>query len=1109
MRPEHGLAGRLSQRFLHSALTPLLAIIGLLLGLAAIGVTHKEEEPQIEVTFVDVFIPFPGASPEQVEQLVTTPAEQVISALPAIDTLYSFSQPGGALLIVAFEVGTPRQQALVELHNQLLANRDWLPPGMGVGEPLLKARRIDDVPVLALTLWSRDSRFSGQDLTTIAHGLETEIKQLAGTSGVATLGSQPLTVRVSVDPARLNGYGLDWPQLRQALAAAGASSDPHSLIQNNEAISVRTGAFLQSAEEVAELVVASHQGKPVYLADVAEVRLVADEPRATAWHQVKGQVVPAVTLVVAKQPGVNAASLTAQIHERLAATRHLLIPAGVELTISRDYGASAAAKANTLVMKLAFATSAVVLLVWLAMGWRAALVVGATIAVTLGLTLFASWAWGFTLNRISLFALIFAIGILVDDAIVVVENIHRRGLAGGDAQVAGAVDEVGGPTILATFTVIAALLPMAFVSGLMGPYMSPIPLNASTGMLISLAVAFVITPYLAVRWLRHDAVASSASAAVAEPEPELETSTVLAADTGDRPSHIGELFEHDAQPFDWRQLGARIDGWLARSGELLALFIHHPKAWHHRRYLAGGIVAALLLSLLLPLSGLVVLKMLPFDDKSELQLLVDLPEGATLEHTQQLLMAMADKIAQEVPEVAHQQLYAGASGPITFNGLVRHYYLRSGAQLGDIQLNLLPRGERERSSHEIARSLRPLLAELAAARGAVVKVVEVPPGPPVWAPIVAEIYGPSADHRQQAATQLQQLMLATPGLVDVDIDLPAAQSEWQISVDRGRAARLGIAEAEVVATISQALGGVDVAYLQPQGQKYPLPIRLRVPNAAQVDLDGILSLRLHAANGARVPLDELVEVKRGTIAAPIVHKNMRPLVMVTADMAGDNDSPLYGMFAVAGALKEAGHHWPQSLIAQPDGIDGVALHWAGEWQITYETFRDMGIAYAAGILLIYLLVVAQFRSYGVPLVIMAPIPLTLIGVMPGHALLGAEFTATSMIGMIALAGIIVRNSILLVDFINQQRAAGVELTQALQQSVAVRTRPILLTALAAMLGALFILNDPIFSGLAISLLFGIAVSTALTLLVIPLLYWRYLRWQQGRKLTQPLAKEPE
>lgn len=1093
MHPELGLAGRLARRFLTSAITPLLAVVGLLLGLAAVGITPKEEEPQIEVTFADIYIPFPGATPAQVEQLVTTPAEQVISALSDIDTLYSFSQPGGALLIVAFEVGTPRQQALVELHNQLLANRDWLPQGIGVGAPLIKPRRIDDVPVLALTLWSKETRFSGQELTTIAHGLETELKQIAGTNAVTTLGGHNLTVRVTIDPARLNAFDVDWPQLVSALTAAGLAHEPVGLTQRNEQIAVRVGGFLQSGDEVGELVVASHDGTPVYLADVADIRLMADEPQASVWHQVGSQVVPAVTLTVAKQPGVNAATLTSTIGARLEATRHILIPDGVELTVSRDYGESAAAKADTLVLKLCFATAAVVLLVWLAMGWRAAAVVGATIAITLALTLFASWAWGFTLNRISLFALIFAIGILVDDAIVVVENIHRHGL-GDDWQlrVPGAVDEVGGPTILATFTVIAALLPMAFVSGLMGPYMSPIPINASTGMLISLAVAFVITPWLAVRWLpRHQPHGAGVLATPVNEEP-----LALQDDGDEQPDH-DILFSRPERERPLAPQPPLLDLWLARSGELLVPFIRHHNRRANRRWLGIGVAIAITLSLLLPVAGLVVLKMLPFDDKSELQLLVDLPEGTPLEQTQRLLFAMADKIAAEVPEVAHQQIYAGLSGPITFNGLVRHYELRRSANLGDLQINLLSKGERERSSHELALAIRPLVAELAAAAGAVVKVVEVPPGPPVWAPIVAEVYGPSADHRQQAAEQLRQLMLTTPGLVDVDIDLPAAQTQWQVTVDRARAARLGISEQAIVQTVHGALAGQDVTWLHPHGQKYPLPVRLKVSNAAQVDLDGILSLRLTAANGARVALEELVQVERGTIATPIVHKNMRPLVMVTADMAGDNDSPLYGMFSVLGRLAETGSQWPQQLVDQPSGIDGVAVLWSGEWQITYETFRDMGIAYGAGMLLIYLLVVAWFRSYLVPLVIMAPIPLTIIGVMPGHALFGAQFTATSMIGMIALAGIIVRNSILLVDVINDQLRAGVALMDAVVGSVVLRARPILLTALAAMLGALFILSDPIFNGLAISLLFGIAVSTVLTLVVIPVLYYLLLCWQQG------------
>ena len=1073
-----GIAGRLAQHFLHSPLTPLLAIVGLLLGLAAIWITPQEEEPQIEVTFADIFIPFPGASPQEVEQLVTTPAEQVISELSDIDTLYSFSQPGGAVLIVAFEVGKPRQQALVDLYNQLMSNRDWLPRNLGVGEPLIKPRAIDDVPVLALTLWSQRAELTAEQLTQVAHGLESELKRVPGTRQIQTLGRHDSLVNVTLDPVRLNAFGIDWPTVSQVIQAANQQQMPLSLTQENRQVTLQVGEFLTSAREVGELLIASHEGKPVYLADVADIRDGAAQPSANVWMSQHGAIHPAVTLTIAKQPGVNAVALNQALQARIAQVKNILIPDGVELTVSRDYGQTAHEKANTLIGKLIFATAAVVLLVWFSMGWREALVVGAAILLTLALTLFASWLWGFTLNRISLFALIFSIGILVDDAIVVVENIHRHQAQGGNwrAAIPQAVDEVGGPTILATLTVIAALLPMAFVSGMMGPYMSPIPINASSGMLLSLLVAFVITPWLAFHLLRHH------QPAVSNPAPT----------------------------------------WGQRASQRLALglgyFLHGPQAPRARRRLTLAVILLLLVAMSLPLFKLVVLKMLPFDNKSEFQVLVDMPEGTPLENTQALLQQLAREV-EKIPEVSSVQLYAGTSAPTNFNGLVRHYFLRTAPELGDLQVNLLGKHQRHRASHPIAQEARERLTPLAQAAGARLKLVEIPPGPPVWAPIMAEVYGPTQAMREQAAEQLARHFAQSADIVDIDVDIPAAQSHWLIRIDRARAMRLGIAEPTIRQTLAAAIGGEDVSQLHiaanGDGQKYAKPIRLQVSEGDKVNLQGLLTLTLTSAQGLAIPLGELVQIQPAQQPRPIMHKNQQPMVAVTADMAGRLDSPLYGMAEIGRAVQQAHPQWPQQYIKAPDGLTGIGIKWDGEWKITYETFRDMGLAYSVGLLLIYFLVVAQFNSYGVPLIIMVPIPLTLIGVMPGHALLGAPFTATSMIGLIALAGIIVRNSILLVDFIDQQRANGVELVSAVIDAGRVRAKPIVLTALAAMIGALFILDDPIFSGLAITLLFGLLASTLLTLLIIPLIYCRYLQRQQNRALAsdtgsaQPSVPEDE
>ena len=1068
-----GISGRIAASFQLSAITPLLALLGLLLGMFAIMVTPKEEEPQIDVTFADVFIPFPGATPTEVEQLVTLPAEEVISQIKGIDTLYSFSQPDGAMIIVIFEVGVPRNEAIVKLYNQIYSNLDKLPRAAGVGDPLIKPMGIDDVPIVSLTLWSEDPNVSAQQLTHVAHGLETELKRIPGTRDVESMGSHELVLNVRINPAKMSFYGVSFDAINRALGANNAVSMPVSLVQDNQEIKVQTGQFLRSLEDVQQLVVAVHndsQGKaaPVFLSDIADISLKADVPLYGAWHQnghsaeaeAKG-VFPAVTIAIGKQPGENAVDVADAILAKVEKSRNLLIPDNVNVTVSRNYGVTAADKSNTLIFKLIFATAAVVILVVFTMGMREALVVGVAIVITLAITLFASWAWGFTLNRVSLFALIFSIGILVDDAIVVVENIHRHMAMGKRSLselIPAAVDEVGGPTILATFTVIAALLPMAFVSGLMGPYMSPIPINASMGMLISLAVAFVVTPWLSHKLLRHKG---------------------------------GEGHSDNASPVMLRLFT-----------RLIKPFLESRKA---RVGMAAGVFVLIGMAVALPVGQLVVLKMLPFDNKSEFQVMVDMPEGTPVEQTEKVLKALSDYLVT-VPEVQHLQLYAGTHAPINFNGLVRHYFVRNSQELGDIQVNLSDKKHRDRDSHSIALAVRGPLQQIAQGFNANVKVVEVPPGPPVWSPIVAEVYGPSQDIRQQAARELQSLFQATEDVVDIDIFLPAAQQKWQVLIDRSKASLLGVPYANIVDLVSTAVGGKDINVLHKPMQKRPVPIRLELPEADKLDLTSVLNLRLDSLHGGTVPVAELVTIRKGQIDAPIIHKNMIPMIMVIADMAGPLDSPLYGMFEMAADIdSEGGLGFNQHYFSQPDGLDAISVLWDGEWKITYETFRDMGLAYGVGMIAIYLLVVAHFRSYLVPLIIMAPIPLTIIGVMPGHALLGAQFTATSMIGMIALAGIIVRNSILLVDFINQETAAGVPFEQAVIHSGAVRAKPIMLTALAAMIGAMFILDDPIFNGLAISLIFGILISTLLTLVVIPVLYYALMRKRIDSVINQAQA----
>jgi multidrug efflux pump subunit AcrB len=1059
-----GFSGRVARLFLDSSLTPLLGLTALLLGLFAVLVTPREEEPQINVTMANVIVPFPGASAQQVESLVTTPMEKVLAEISGVKHIYSVSRPGAAVITVQFEVGQERTAAIVRLWNAIYSNQDWRPPGVGIGQPLVKPKGIDDVPVMSLTLWTRDETRGAQELRQVAHAVESELKRVPGTRNVYTIGGPDQTVQVSLDAQRLAGHGITVPDLVAALQAANVVQHAGSLVTTEGVLPLQAGQFLATREDVAQLIVAVRDGRPVYLQDVAEVRAGSDQseqyvsfgagPAAAARGIEFAGTSPAVTIAISKKPGENAIDVTDAVLARMEHLRGTFIPDGIEVTVTRNYGETANDKALKLIQKLAFATASVVLLVWLAVGWREAVVVGAAVVITLAATLFASWAWGFTINRVSLFALIFAIGILVDDAIVVVENIHRHmGLHPGEPLgelIPRAVDEVGGPTILATFTVIAALLPMAFVSGLMGPYMSPIPINASLGMLISLAIALAFTPWLSQKLLHRPGGHASQSH----------------ADT-----RLHRFFERLMSPF------LRGDG-----------------ARGHRHKLYLGTLAAIALAVSLAVVQWVVLKMLPFDNKSEFQVVLDMPEGTPVEETARVLDELAAEIATR-PEVTDYQVYAGTSAPINFNGLVRQYYLRSGPEVGDIQVNLVDKHHRKRKSHEIALEVRPALAEIGRRHGGSVKVVEVPPGPPVQAPLVAEVYGPFQDSQRQLARELRKVFDSTDGIVDVDDSVEAPSPRLVATIDRQKAAMLGVSQADAAQTLAAGLGGLDATYVHAGRETYPIPVRLELDVPAKADLAGVLALQVRSGSGARVPLSEITAVERRPWDNAIYHKDLLPLAWVTADSVGATDSPLYGMFAMVGWLRDEMPGVEQYFFRHPDDPNRPAIKWDGEWQITFETFRDMGLAYSVGLVLIYLLVVAQFGSYAVPLVIMAPIPLTIIGVMPGHALLGAQFTATSMIGMIALAGIIVRNSILLVDFINLEIARGQPLADAVIGAASVRARPIALTAVAAMTGAFFILDDPIFNGLAVSLIFGILVSTVLTLVLIPILYFSYRKRQ--------------
>ncbi len=1071
MSKELGISGRIAAFFQAAQITPLLALAALLLGAFAVLVTPREEEPQINVTMANVLIPFPGASARDVEQMVAAPAEQVLSQIAGIEHVMSLSRPGLAVLTVQFKVGVPRIEALVRLYDTVNANADWLPKGLGVLAPLIKPKGIDDVPIVTLTLYSRNPAIGAFDLERVAHSIETDLKRVGGTREVTTIGGPGRAVMVEIDPSRMAGNGVTVSDLRASLQSANLGLPVGDLISGNRAVAVESGPFLKEARDVAELVVGVRDGKPVFLQDVATVR---DGPLPAShyvWHGVTGKdggEYPAVTLAVTKKSGENAIDVANAVMRRVDLLRNTVIPQDVQVAETRNYGATANDKAQKLIQKLLFATASVVALVFAALGRREAAIVGTAVILTLAATLFASWAWGFTLNRVSLFALIFSTGILVDDAIVVVENIHRhQGLFPGKSLVEiipGAVDEVGGPTILATLTVIAALLPMAFVSGLMGPYMSPIPINASMGMLLSLAIAFVVTPWLSRLWLK----ASPAAAGHAQPQG--------------LSGKLAPVFVHVFRPLLDDKHGAR-----------------------NRRLMGLGIAVLIAISLVLPGIGLVQLKMLPFDNKSEFQVVVDMPAGTPVEQTAAVLRELGAHLAT-VPEVTDYQAYAGTAAPINFNGLVRQYHLRTGGEVGDIQVTLVDKHRRGEQSHAIAMRVRPALQQIGRRFGANVKVVEVPPGPPVQAPIVAEIYGPEAKGRREVAKAVRAVFEKTAGVVDVDDSSIADAPKTLLLVDRRKAAMLGVPQQAIVSTLRAGLAGEAASYLHDES-KYPAAATLQLPAEQQGDLDTLLQLSVRTGSVKLVPIRELVTVSDTLREQTIFHKDLLPVNFVVADMAGHTDSPLYGMFAmrskVAAITTPGGGSLVEYFIRQPDDpYRDYAIKWDGESQITYETFRDMGAAYAVGLVLIYLLVVAQFGSYLTPLIIMAPIPLTLIGVMPGHALLGAHYTATSMVGMIALAGIIVRNSILLVDFINLQVTAGVAFKDAVVRSAITRAQPIMLTGIAAMLGARLILDDPIFNGLAISLIFGILVSTLLTLVVIPVLYFMAYRNRLGPTLQR-------
>jgi len=1076
-RKPMGFAGRVAAAFLDSKLTPLLVVASLLLGAFAVLVTPREEEPQIKVPMVDVFVQLPGASAEEVERRLVTPLEKALFEIPGVEHVYSTSQPSGGMIIVRYLVGTDPDRAALAVHTKLAERAAELPAG--APPPLVVPRGIDDVPALAYTLWSTTA--SPLQIRRVAQELRAELVRHPRVAQVHVLGGVRRAVTVRFDRERLAVHQVSILQVHQALAGLDWKLPAGSFAAGDVETEVEVGALFRSADEVASAVVgvypgagAAAGGRPVYLRDVATVTDGPDEPAQYVWMTSgaagaekglpAGLDTPAVTLAIAKKPGTNAVQLVAELDALVARLRGPVLPGNVEITKTRDYGFTADEKSSELMKHLGLATLSVVLLMAFALGRREAVVVLVAVPVTLALTLASSYLFGYTLNRVTLFALIFAIGILVDDAIVVVENIHRHFQLGWTSPrhaTVYATDEVGNPTILATFTVIGALLPLAFVSGLMGPYMRPIPINASAAMLFSLLVAFVVSPWLTYRLFKKHA---EEMATGDHAKPESETA---------QEGRLDRLYQRIFAPL----LASRLKRWA----------------------LLAGVAALLLLSVILFPLRLAVVKMLPHDNKSELQVVVDMPEGTTLERTAAVARELALAV-RALPEVTDVQTYVGTSAPFNFNGLVRHYFLRSGPLVADLQVNLLPKHHRDRASHPFAKELRPLLEPIAERHGANVKVTEVPPGPPVLSTLVAEIYAPTPSERLALAEQVKGVFESTPGVVDVDWYVEGPGPKLELEVDREKAARAGVSPEVVARTLRVALAGADAAHLSDPRAREPVPITLRLERAQRSGLEELLAVDVHGGIGGQggrlVPLSELVKPVETERAPFVYHKNLRPVTYVLGDVAGAAESPVYALLDMGERIEairdSAGR--PLEILFSGRPADGTrsALVWDGEWQVTHDVFLDMGIAFGAVLVLIYLLVVGWFRSFVTPMIIMAPIPLTLIGIVPAHAFGGVFFTATSMIGFIALAGIIVRNSILLVDFVNLELEAGEPLAAAVTKAAAVRFRPIALTAAALVVGGVVILLDPIFQGLAVALISGVVVSTALTLVVIPLLYYMYV-----------------
>jgi len=1061
---EKGLSGNIAKGFLQSKLTILLMVAFLLIGGYSTMLMPREEEPQIKVPMADIFLGYPGASPKDVETKVAAPMEKIISNIKGVEYVYSTSMKGQVMLIVQFYVGEDVEKSMVKLYSELLKNMDKMPQGITM--PLIKTRAIDDVPVLSFTLWGEN--YDDNRLKLLGQEVANEVKKIPNVSDINILGGRSKEVKVVLDKTKMASSHVDFLSITKAIQASNTEMASGSILHNDTSISVQTGIFLTSAEDVAGLVVGMNAGMPVYLKQVAKI----EEAPATSSQYVffgygKADTLgakfkanyPAVTFAISKKQGTDAMKLSEEILHKIGSLKKNLIPTDVQISTTRNYGESAADKVGELLLHLFIAIVVVTLFVMLAMGWRGGLVVFLSVPVTFALTLFAYYALNYTLNRITLFALVFITGIVVDDSIIIAENMHRhfkmRKLPPLQAAIY-AINEVGNPTILATFTVVAAVLPMAFVSGLMGPYMSPMPIGASIAMLLSLIVALTLTPYLGYIFLREKEKHGI---------EHKDKHGVKLEDSG-----IYKIYKKVIQPM----LEERWKRWAFVLGTVVVLFA----------------------SMLLFYTKSVAVKMLPFDNKNEFQVVVDMPEGTTLEKTQAVASDIAAYIGKQ-PMVENYQTYVGTSGPISFNGLVRHYDLRRGENVADIQVNLVDKTKRSIQSHDIAKGMRADIIKIGAKYHANVKIVELPPGPPVLSTLVAEIYGPNYQQQIAIGKQVKTLFTKTEDVVDADWMVEDDEMEYQILVDKEKAMKHGVLTAQVAALVNGALSGMVAGNINQPNSYSQIPIRLQLKDADKTNIEDILSLNVLGAQGNMVPLKDVVTVQSVLKDKSIYRKNQKEVVYVMADMAGKLESPFYAISKMSDSLKNihlpVGYTLYEEYSKQPTDLDKYSLKWDGEWQITLEVFRDLGIAFLVVILIIYMLIVGWFQNFTVPLIMLAAIPLSLIGILVGHWMMGAYFTATSMIGFIALAGVMVRNSILLIDFINIRLDEGVSLKQAIIEAGAVRTTPILLTAGAVALGAVIILFDPVFQGLAISLMGGTVTSTFLTLVVVPLLYFKMMR----------------